>query len=535
MYNHCDFFANLQPVLIINTMLNLSGLLEESAFAFPNQVAFQYEETKLTYAQTNALANQVANGLVALGIQKNDKVVLDCVNVPYFPVIYYGILKTGAVVVPINVMLKTEEIAYHLQDSDAKAIFCFTGTPELPMVKFAHEAQQKTPTCKHFIEITPLPTDKPTFEGTISLGMLLHGKSPVFETVHTNPEDTAIILYTSGTTGKPKGAELSHLNMYSNSWKAADIFNYTENDVNLITLPLFHSFAQTVQLNGAVKRGARNILVPKFMPRLVIQKMAQEKVTIFCGVPTMYWALTQAAKEAPELAEEAAKSLRISVSGGAALAVEDLKNFEDIFKTTILEGYGLSEASPVVCFNRPLRKRKIGSIGQTVPALQAKVVDKEGKEVPVGEIGELIARGVNIMKGYYKKPEETAKAIKNGWLYTGDLAKMDEEGYFYIVDRTKDMIVKGGYNVYPREVEEILLQHADILQVAVIGVPDSAQGEEVKAFVVLKEGSTVSERDVIKWARENMATYKAPRDVEFRKELPMNATGKILKTELRKS
>ena len=526
-------------------MWNLSFILSESALNHPERVAFKWEQSALTYAQTNALANQVANGLRKLGIQQGDRVVLSCPNLLYFPIVYYGILKAGAVVVPINIMLKPQEISYHILNSGAKAFFCFTGTVDLPMISFAqHALTQSTPegklvstVCPFLIEITPQLTDKPTFstENYLTLGQLIHQQAPQFETANTAADDTAVILYTSGTTGQPKGAELTHFNLFINSLSAAEIFDYQTEDVSLIALPMFHAFAQTVQFNAAVKRGATSILVSKFLPKTVLQKIHQEKVTIFCGVPTMYWALTQTAKD-PEmqvLTQDIAQHLRICCSGGAALPVKDLQEFEQAFGVEILEGYGLSEASPVVCFNRPNFTRKVGSIGFAVPYLSLKIVDEQGKTVAPNQVGELVVKGPNVMKGYYKNPEETAKTIKNHWLYTGDLATLDEKGYVTIVDRSKDLIIKSGFNVYPREIEEIAVTHPDVLQVAVIGIPTEGQGEEVKAFVVLRPEKNLEKRAFLDFLKERLAAYKIPKDVEFRTELPMNATGKILKIQLR--
>ncbi len=382
--------------------------------------------------------------------------------------------------------------------------------------------------------ITPDPAAASPIEGASTLGMLINGQSTEFDTVQTSPLDTAVILYTSGTTGKPKGAELSHSNMVMNALVVRDLFKLQSDDIQLITLPLFHSFGQTCQMNTSVLVGNTMVLIPRFDPDAVLGSMEKEKVTIFCGVPTMYWALLNHKDAGKYDLKKIAANLRVGVSGGASMPLEVMKGFEERFNVPILEGYGLSETSPVATFNRLDRVRKPGSIGTPIWGVQVKVVDEHSNDLPPGEPGEIVIRGHNIMKSYYRKPEATAAAIRNGWFHSGDVGKMDEDGYFYIVDRVKDMIIRGGFNVYPRDVEEVLMTHPAISLVAVIGVPDEARGEEVKAYVVLKEGASATPEEIIAWSKKQMADYKYPRLVEIVDSLPMTATGKILKKELRK-
>ncbi len=514
-------------------MLNLSVILEDSARRFPNKDAFIFMDTHLTYQQVNAAANQVANGLLQTGIKQGDKVALSCLNLPYFPIIYYGILKAGAVVVPLSVLLKKDEIAFHLKDSDAKAYFCFVGTEQLPMGQMGYAGFQEVAACEHFYMITAKPTDASPIEGTKTLGMLMANQSPKLESVTTGAEDTAVIIYTSGTTGKPKGAELTHSNLLLNANLSRDLLAQGTDDVSLIVLPLFHIFAMTVLLNAGVYDGITAVLLPRFDPEAVFGLMQKHKVTVFAGVPTMYWGLLNY-QEAKFDYKKIAETLRICVSGGASLPVQVLKDFESRFDVPIIEGYGMSEGAPVVTFNHIKEGRKPGSIGTPVWGVEVKIVDENDQEVPVGEKGELLFRGHNVMKGYYKKPEANAISLRGGWMHSGDVAIKDEDGYFYIVDRTKDMVIRGGLNVYPREVEEVMMKHEAISLVAVIGVPHEEQGEEIKAFVVLKEGKKVSEDELISWTKEHIAAYKYPRIVEFIDALPMSATGKILKKELRK-
>lgn len=512
-------------------MLNLSVVLEDSARRYPDKTAFVFGDTRLSFAQVNAMACQVANGLVEKGIQPGDKVALSCLNLPYFPVVYYGILKAGAIVVPLNVLLRDEEIAYHLADSDAKAYFSFVGTEQLPMGRFAKKAFDETDTCKHLFMITAQPADASPYEGIETLGQLMSQQPGACPTWQSGAEDTAVIIYTSGTTGRPKGAELTHNNLFLNAYLCRELAQMTKDDVALLVLPMFHIFGQTFLLNAGVCYGVTNVLMPRFDAEQAIGLIIKEKVTVFAGVPTMYWGLLNYKGE--QDTTKVADNLRLCVSGGASLPVKVLEDFESRFNVPIIEGYGMSEGSPVVTFNQLDVGRKPGSIGTRVWGIDVKITDENGNEVKPGEKGELLYRGHNVMKGYYRKKEATAKALKDGWMHSGDIATEDEEGFFYIVDRVKDLIIRGGMNVYPREVEEIMMKHEAVSMVAVIGVPDEESGEEVKACVVRKDGASVDEQSLIAWCKEHMAAYKFPRIIEFRDNLPMNATGKILKKELR--
>jgi len=514
-------------------MLNLATLLEDNLRHHPAKTAVVFGKTRLSYAQVNGAANQVANGLKAAGIQKGDKVALSCLNIPFFPIVYYGILKAGATVVPLNVLLKGREIAYHLKDSEAKAYFCFQGTPQLPMGEEGWAGFNEVDSCKNFWLITADPAAPSPIEGTTTLGQMMADQKPTFEPVQTDALDTAVILYTSGTTGNPKGAELSHSNMVMNAYSVRDLFSHKAEDIELIVLPLFHSFGQTVQMNAGFMSGHTLVLLARFEPGAVFQALQDEEVSIFCGVPTMYWALLNSPDADNYDLEKISSTLRLGVSGGASLPVEVIKGVEKRFNIPLLEGYGLSETSPVASFGRLDKARKPGSIGIPIWGVEMRVVDDDGKPVPMGEPGEIIMRGHNIMKGYYNRPEETAEAFKGGWFHTGDVATVDEDGYFYIVDRIKDMIIRGGFNVYPREIEEVLLTHPAISLAAVIGVPNDEHGEEIKAYVVLKADAQAEPEEIVAWSKGQMAAYKYPRTVEIRESLPMTATGKILKKELR--
>ncbi len=513
-------------------MLNLSVLLEDSARRYPDKEAFIFNETTLTYAQINAAANQVAGGLQKMGIQAGDKVALSCLNVPYFPMVYFGILKAGAAVVPLSVLLKRSEVAYHLQDSEAKAYFCFEGTPELPMGEEGFAGFQEAKDCTHFVTITADPKASSPFDDTKTLGQVMSGQSPAFATHPAGAEDTCVIVYTSGTTGRPKGADLTHSNLLQNAILSADLFQASSEDRMLVVLPLFHIFGMTVLMNAGVYRGASLILLPRFDPKAVMGLLFKHDITVFAGVPTMYWGLLNAGDTGIK-PEDIQQSLRVAVSGGASLPVEVLRQFEAKFKVPIIEGYGMSEGSPVVTFNHLGRQRKPGSIGTPVWGVEVMIADANDQQLPVGEKGQLLYRGHNVMKGYYNRPEVNADSLKGGWMHSGDVAYMDEDGYFYIVDRTKDMIIRGGLNVYPREVEEVMMEHPAVSMVAVIGVPHEQHGEEIKACVVLQDGQTASAEELIGWTKTRIAAYKYPRIIEFLDQLPMSATGKILKKELR--
>lgn len=514
-------------------MLNLSVILDSSAKRYPDQTAFVFGDTDFSFAQINAAACQVANGLKNLGIEKGDKVALSCFNLPYFPIIYFGILKAGATVVPLSVLLKKDEITYHLNDSDAKAYFCFVGTEELPIGQMGKAGFDAAPNCGNFILIMPKAEMTSPITDAKTFAEFAAGQSPKFETADTSAEDTAVIIYTSGTTGKPKGAELTHSNLLQNAILCADFMELTKTDTLLIVLPLFHIFAMTVLMNAGVYRAAKSVLLPKFEAESVFGLMQKHEVSVFAGVPTMYWGLNSYCDPKFDY-DSIAEHLRLCVSGGASLPLQVLQEFETRFKVPILEGYGMSEGSPVVTFNQDKANRKAGSVGTCVWGVEVKLVDENGDEVPVGEKGELVYRGHNVMKGYYKKPEATAETIKNGWLHSGDVAVKDEDGFHFIVDRTKDLIIRGGFNVYPREVEELIIKHEAVSLVAVIGVPCNQMGEEIKACVVLKDEITITEHELIAWTKERIAAYKYPRIVEFMNALPMSATGKILKKELRK-
>jgi long-chain acyl-CoA synthetase len=509
--------------------MNLSLQLHETAKRLPAKPAYYFMDHSSTFAELDGAVTKFASGLEKLGLKKGDHIGLLLGNSPHFIISLYGALRLGVTVIPINPIYTPDEIGYILNNGDVKAVIMLDLL--LPLAEKMHNALPKV---ENFIicetgqaaevnvsELSVYPKMK-SFTSLITSGDLEFRSPDILE------DDIAVILYTSGTTGKPKGAMLTHKNLYQNAKDSGDYLRINESDRVITALPMFHVFCLTVALNAPLMNGATMLIVPKFSPKEIFRISKQYEATVFSGVPTMYNFLFQYGEGSPE----DLKSLRLCISGGSALPVALLKNFEQKFNVMISEGYGLSEASPVTCFNPLDRPRKPGSIGTSIINVENKVVNELGEEVPIGEVGELIVRGPNVMKGYYKMPEDTEATIRDGWLFTGDLARVDEDGYFYIVDRKKDMIIVGGYNVYPREVEEVLYSHPEVVEVAVLGVPDPNLGESVKSYVVRKNPE-LTEADLLQFCSEHLAKYKLPTSIEFIEELPKNTTGKILRRALK--
>jgi long-chain acyl-CoA synthetase len=491
--------------------LNLASLLTESAERTPEAPAIRLGDNELSYAALDDQSARLATLLREKGFEPGDRVGVMLPNVPEFPIAYYGVLRAGGVVVPMNVLLKRREIAFYLEDSGTKLLLAWHG--------FVDEARGgATDAGAKTVEVGPA-----------ALAAALLNVEPTPGLAETVEDDTAVILYTSGTTGKPKGAELTHLNLFRN----ADVSSRTTceisgGDVVLGALPLFHSFGQTVGMNASLKVGACLTLVPKFDPGEALETMQRDGVTHFYGVPTMFGALLHH----PGREGFDTSSLRTCITGGASMPVEVLRGFEEAFGAVVLEGYGLSETSPVACSNHPEKERKAGSIGTPIEGVEMQVVDEKDEPVAQGEVGEIVIRGHNIMKGYWQRPDATEEAMRGGWFHSGDMARTDEEGYFYIVDRKKDLIIRGGYNVYPREVEEVLFEHPKIREAAVVGVPHDEWGEEIGAAVVLHDGEALPPEEVSAYVKERIAAYKYPRIVWFLDDLPKGPTGKILKREI---
>jgi long-chain acyl-CoA synthetase len=491
--------------------VNLAANLASSASSFPDRVATRLGDASTTYKMLDDQSSRVVGLLGSRGVGPGDRVGLMLPNVPEFASVYYGILRAGATVVPMNPLLKAREVAYYLGDSGAKWMFVSHS--------FAAEAEGGAAQAEAGVSVV----DQATFP------QLLAQAEAATEVVPRSPNETAVILYTSGTTGHPKGAELTHGNLVSNvEVFQSDLLNLTPDDVIFGGLPLFHAFGQTCTLSAAISAGATLSLLPRFDAAQTLDLLTEHGVTIFAGVPTMYSALLAA----PDRSAHDVSRLRICVSGGAALPVEVLRQFEDAFGCTVLEGYGLSETSPVASFNRA-DGRKPGSIGTPVTGVEMQVLDTDGTAMPQGEVGEIAIRGHNVMKGYWNKPEATAEVLSaDGWFRTGDLGKVDEDGYYFIVDRKKDLIIRGGYNVYPREIEEVLYEHPDVAEAAVIGVPHAELGEEVAAAVALKPGASSTALDLQSYVKSQVAAYKYPRKVWLVDSLPKGPTGKILKRDI---
>ena len=499
-------------------MTNLSSILTQSAATHPTKTAIVAGDTEVDYATVDLFARMFAGALRDLGIEPGEHVALVLPNVPQFTIAYFGCHYAGNPVVPLNVLLTAEELAYHLDDSQATTVV--TWDLFLPNVQQA--AGDRT-----VIVAKADLADLAAPHGTHNLTALIAGAAPVATAHPTTDDDTAVILYTSGTTGRAKGAELTHANLLANTKVPHQLVGLGADTVALVALPLFHAFGMTVIHNAVLAVGGTLVLQPRFTAGAAAALIARHRVTFFGGVPTMYIALLQSA-------EADLSTVTWCVSGGAPMPAEVMAAFEQRHGVTLLEGYGLSETSPVASFTVPELPRTAGSIGYAVPGVELALLGDDGAFVTTpGERGEICVRGNNVMKGYWRNPEATAQAIVDGWFRTGDIGVFDVHGAYRIVDRKKDLIIRGGYNVYPREVEEVLHRHPAIAQAAVVGIPHARYGEDVKAVVTLKPGATATAEEIVAWAQHHLAAYKRPRFVEIRDQLPTGPTGKVLKAALR--
>jgi long-chain acyl-CoA synthetase len=492
-------------------MANFATVLAEAAAEDPDRPALKLDDLVLDYALLDGATRHAAGLLRSKGVGAGDRVGLQLPNVPYFPVLYFGILRLGAVVVPLNPLLKDREVEHALADSGAKALFAWHQFGEAAR----GGAEAAGTEC-----VLVRPGE---FEQVVG------SARPWTEIAERADDDPAVIVYTSGTTGTPKGATLTHGNLLAGARVGRDLVDAGPDSVTLAVLPLFHVFGMNSMMNVTVLAHGLLTLVPRFEPGKVLEVIERDRVTTFGGVPTMYTALLHH----PERERFDTSSLNLCVSGGSALPVEVLRGFDAAFGAKVLEGYGLSETTGMASFNLPDRERKPGTIGLPVGGTEMKVVGDEGEDLPPGEPGEIVMRGPFVMRGYWNREDATREAVRDGWFHTGDIAVVDDEGYFSIVDRKKDLIIRGGYNVYPREIEEVLYEHPAVREAAVVGVPHESLGEEVGAVVVLKDGASASEDDVRRYMKERVAAYKYPRVVWFADELPKGPTGKILKREIR--
>jgi long-chain acyl-CoA synthetase len=494
--------------------MNLAKILSDSAAKYPERIAIKLDDFALNFELSDQVAKRVSAMVQSFGVEPGDRVALMLPNIPHFAAAYYGALRAGGVVVPLNVLNKHREIEFYLKDSGAKVLFVFD--------MFAAEAEPAAAAagCECVVvKVGDFEQRLFTFE-------------PAEEMVEREPNDTAVILYTSGTTGTPKGAELTHDNMLQNAEVCIGVLGMDshpdEPAVIFGALPLFHSFGQSCGLNAAIRAGGMLTLLPRFEAEKALEIIERDRVTVFEGVPTMYSALLHA----PDRERFDVSSLELCASGGAAMPVEIMREFEQAFGCMVLEGYGLSETSPVASFNQPEIGVKPGSIGTPIRGVELRVLNEAGQPAPVGEIGEIAVHGHNVMKGYWNRPDATAEVLQDGWLRTGDMGTEDEDGFFFIVDRKKDMIIRNGFNVYPREIEEVLYEHPAVREAAVVGLPHTEYGEEIGAAVILKPGATATPDDLREFVKQQVAAFKYPRKVWIVDHLPMGPTGKILKREI---
>ncbi|MFB4164719.1 long-chain fatty acid--CoA ligase [Alteribacillus sp. JSM 102045] len=519
--------VHIQSEITIPDMA-LSDILLQSVESYPDNSALYFYGRTLSYKELGKQTGAFAAALQANGMKKSDRVAVMLPNCPQYVISYYGILQAGGIVTQVNPMLVERELDHILTDSGAETIVIYA-----PLVPVLENIKQNT-SIKQVIAVN-FQEEYSSIYGEIEFAAFLKQASKPPAPVSINPqEDIAVLQYTGGTTGRSKGAMLTHRNIIANIFQIDEYFKdnmKTGSERYLTVIPLFHVFGMTSCMNMAVYTGAINILLPRFDLEEVLKTIKELQPTVFPGVPTMYVALTNH----PEAEKYGLDSIRVCNSGSAPIPGELMRSFEGKTGAHILEGYGLSETSPTTHCNPPFAERKIGSVGIGVPSTEYKIVDVAGgtEELAPGESGEVIIKGPQVMKGYWNMPEETASAIRDGWLYTGDIGKVDEDGYLYIIDRKKDMIIAGGFNIYPRDVEEVIYEHLAVQEAVVVGVPDVYRGETVKAVVVCKEGQTASEEDIIDYCRKYMAAYKVPREIEFRKELPKTNVGKILRRAIR--
>jgi long-chain acyl-CoA synthetase len=490
--------------------MNLAQTILDAGQDDPDHIAVKLDDTEMTYAMLDGATAHMVGLLHEHGVKPGDRVGIMLPNVPYFPVCYYGILRAGAIVVPMNVLLKKREVGYYLSDPEAKLLIAWGDFAEAAETG----AEEAGAEC---LLVTP-----GEFENIVGAA------EAVTDVAQTDDGDTAVILYTSGTTGQPKGAELSNANLSRNAEASRGLFGLGSEAVVLGALPLFHTFGQTCGMNATLGGGGTLTLIPRFDPAKALEIIQRDEVNVFQGVPTMYGAMLHLDNRE----DYDVSTLRVCASGGSAMPVELMRGFEEAFGCKVLEGYGLSESSPVASFNHPDRERKPGSIGTPIEGVEMKVLDDDGNEVDQGDVGEIVIKGHNVMNGYWKRDDATAETIVDGWLHTGDIGKVDEDGYFFIVDRKKEMIIRGGYNVYPREIEEVLYEHPDVREAAVLGIPSDEYGEEVAAAVALKDGASTSPDELRSFVKDQVAGYKYPRKVWLVDELPKGPTGKILKREI---
>ena len=497
--------------------MNISDLLISSAERKPEHIAIRFLERTITYEELNRQVDRLCHGLVRAGLRPRDVCVLMMPNSIEWVIVYYALAKIGAVVLPVNFLYRTGELDHIFKDSGARAFVGHKDYLEQPRQVMEHLPKMDL----------RIAQGVALRQGFIPLDQLFVDQG-AFPPYPTRDDDTWAVIYTSGTTGHPKGAMLTHYNLANNAMTVANMRSTQPHDVVFGVLPFYHIFGQTSVLNASLYLGLTIRLWPAFNVEELFSAIEEEESSILIAVPTVFNRLSELA----DVRSPRRSNIRFCVSGGASLPVEVLRRFESRFRTTIYEGYGLTECSPV-CVENPFgRQTRPGSIGVPIPGFEARIVNEQDEDVPAGTVGELIIHGPGVMKGYHNQPEATAETLRGGWLHTGDLARRDEEGYIYIVDRKKEMIIRGGYNVYPREIEEILYTHPDVMEAAVVGIPHHDLGEEVAAAVVLRQGANVTSEELKQFVKERVAPYKYPRTIHLMKDLPKSHTGKILKRSI---
>ncbi len=499
---------------------NLAVILRETAAASPGRPAAVFDGGQLSYGELDALSDRLASGLREAGLRPGDAIAVELPNIPQFLVAYFGILKSGAIAVPVNPMLKAQELAFQLRDSGARMLICWAGV-------LGEAAKAAAAAGLDQIVVVGEPAGVPA---AVPFEQLLAAHADGPQLARREPADTAVIVYTSGTTGRPKGAELTHLQLYMNADIPGRLFDVQPDDVVITVLPLFHVFGLSSIVNVCVRFGCTMSLIPRFDAGEVLRVIQRDRATIFEGVPTMFIALLAH----PGLGRYDVSSLRVAISGGASIPAVVLDAFEKRFGVLILEGYGLTETASTTTFNRSISDRRVYSVGKPIWGTQTEIWDEDNKPLKPGpqNVGEVVTRGLHVMKGYLNNPDATASVFTGGWLHTGDLGYLDEDGFLFIVGRIKELIIRGGYNVYPLEIEDVLHAHPAVAEAAVVGIPDDRLGEEVKAVVVPRPGAALTAAELISFCRERLAAYKYPRVVEFRAGLPKNAMGKVVKDEL---
>ncbi|MFQ6114532.1 MAG: long-chain fatty acid--CoA ligase [bacterium] len=498
--------------------LNLFRAFKNNAIKFQDKTALIYGSHHISYKRLLDAVERLAKGLSKLGVSPGDRFAVMLPNIPQFVISYFALLKLGVWVIPINIMFKEGEITYLLEDSEAKGI--------IAVDRYSTQVQKAVQNLEFCHIVIFLGNNIPNWAH--SLTELIASSTPMTEDIEIESDSTAVVLYTAGTTGRPKGAVLSHTNIFAQIQSVRRALVLQPNDTILCVLPLFHSWGQTAAMNAPLLTGSTIVVLSKFMAQEVIKTLADHHISIFLGLPTMFHALNQL-----EVNKEDFPQLKYCISSGGPLSDKLRANFEEKFGKPILQGYGLTEAGPLLAIERLDHPRKPNSVGFPTYGVQVRIVDDTNNEVQFNEVGEIVVYGQNVMKGYLNRPESSKEVLKNGWLNTGDLGKFDENGYLYIVDRKKNLILKGGFNVYPQEVESILAAHPKVKECAVIGVKDEIQGEEVKALILPKPGETLTKEELMKYCRERLAMYKCPKYVEFVKALPRSSTGKILKREIK--